>query len=172
MMASTTNKLRKPAKGVAIALAVVGVAFAGNSALGLSGDDNGRDGTTVPGAPSDAPSDAPAPTDDSDAGRDGASTPGTSSSTADAPALSANLDNGRGFDEPALGPNPVTLASNDAASDAPAAYDTDSGQAPVADATTDAASNEAPSAPSDQDVPGAPTANSDGSDAPSNDQDG
>lgn len=170
MMASTTNKLgkiRRPLRGAAIVLAVAGVAFAGNSALGLAGDDTGRDDSTVPGAPSDAP----APADDSDAGRDGASTPAPSSRSGDAPALDANLDNGRGFDEPASGPNPIPRESNTATADAAAAYDTDSGEAPVDAASSAPVSREAPST-ADQDVPGAPTGGAAGTDASPNDQDG
>jgi hypothetical protein len=171
MMASAKNRIRqagRPARRVAVAVAVAGVVLAGNAAISVAGADNGRDGTTVPGAPSDAP--APAPSD-LDRGSDtNVAPPLGRSATPAAPSLPAT-DNGRGGDDPAFGPLAIPV-ERAAAPAAQAGYDTDSGAAPVPAAAGSDASRAAPDAPVDQDVPGSRSPQIAGTDEPSNDADG
>lgn len=167
MKASTTGSGRRTARRVAVGAAVLGLAVAGNAAIGLAGDD-GRSGGT-PGAPTDAPS----PVADDASNRSGGAVSNARSTTrAASVSLDAPTDNGRGGVDPDFGPNPVApQQTRAAAAEMPAgAYDTDSGLAPEPAVATRAQAE--PLAPSDQDVPGAPTGAESGPDTPANDQDG
>ncbi len=165
MKASTTGSGRRTARRVAVGAAVIGLAVAGNAAIGLAGE-NGRDDGTVPGAPTNAPS----PDVDESTNRDGNAVPGLAVTTRAASATAA-LDNGRGGVDPAVGPNPVVQTRAATTGDVlEGAHDTDSGLAPALEATPRAASG--PEAPVDQDVPGAPTGVATATNQPANDQDG
>lgn len=167
MKASTAGSGGRTVRRIAVGAAVIGLAVAGNAAIGLAGDD-GRDDGTVPGAPTEAPS----PSVDDSTSRDSGATPGPAASTraASAPAA-APTDNGRGGADPAVGPNAIGQTEVATSADTlKGGHDTDSGLAPAIQPAPRTAS--APEAPVDQDVPGAPTGVGTGTDAVSNDRDG
>lgn len=190
MMTRVNGRFRgmsRPTRRVAVAASFVAVMFAGGVATGMTGNDSdGRDGQTQPGAPVDQP--APTPID-TDAGRGGAGVgkaPKTAvletSSAVEGGSTSsaAPADNGRGGVDPASGPQPVVqaLAAESAVSLDAGSFDTDSGLAPEPTANGNGkskatrAAESTPSAPVDQDVPGAPTGGPPGDDLPPNDADG
>jgi hypothetical protein len=186
------RRVGRPARSVVIGASFVAVMFAGGVATGVMGDgSDGRDGGSQPSAPGDAPTPVPV---DSDAGRGGSDNDTAPAVAApdnqiasDAQVAIAVLPkaNGRGGLDPSSGPLPVAqiessveaIQSLDAGS-----FDTDSGLAPEPSAKdkgkgkgpTDSSrqAEAAPSAPVDQDVPGAPTGGPPGDDLPSNDADG
>lgn len=168
--------LGRPARRFAAGVAVIAVTFAGGAALGLGGDSSGRDGSTVPGAPTVAL----APVDADDAGRDAAPEVRPSQRTSrlveSTSAPAAIVDNGRGRADPAVGPLAATAGLDDVAATADVGkYDTDTGMAPVRDNVLSSRSAVIESSVTgyvDQDVPGAPTGGPDGPDAAANDSDG
>lgn len=170
----------RPMRRVAAGVALVGVTLVGGVAIGLGGDDsNGRDGSTVPGAPTDAPT----PVDVDDGRGDGPNGKApkpqqrSSQSLEDPAAHVSAVDNGRGGVDPAVGPLAVTQSvAADTTSIDSGSIDTDSGVAPRPDANVAKQRADADAvgqpAPVDQDVPGASHDWPDGPGEPSNDSDG
>lgn len=177
---SRIGKAGRPVRRVVVGVSLIGVALAGSAAIAAASDD-GRDGSTVPTAPTDAPAPVPAPNDlDRGSGDALPGAPGGQSRASATPG--APTDNGRGGPDPAAGPLAVDQTSRataaiDSGSVDTGSVDTDSGEMPVPDAElvlTGPAARAETSAPVDQDVPGAARATdgTSGSDAPSNDRDG
>lgn len=188
MIASEGGRFRRigrPMRRVVGGVAFVGVMFAGGATIGLAGDGaDGRDGTSVPGEPTDEP--APPPVD-SDTGRGGSPVGKPSrleartAESLDAPAAPETIrDTGRGGVDPAVGPFRVAQTAEDAESVQSldvGSVDSDSGKAPRPKRSNQSAQSSAGDSAAatsyvDQDVPGAPTGGPDGSDEPSNDADG
>ncbi|NND75354.1 MAG: hypothetical protein HKN44_10145 [Ilumatobacter sp.] len=164
-MTGRGHQVTRTVRRIAVGAAVVGLVVAGNAAIGVAGDD-GRDGSTVPGAPTDAPSPV---VDDSNTREGAPAVPAARTRAKVTPLNAGPIDNGRGGVDPATGPNPVPVARATAAPSALPAYDTDDGLAPV-DQVSPAKVAADPVV--DQDVPGAATASAAGADRPARDADG
>ncbi len=143
-----------PVRRGAIVLALTGLVVTLGAGIGDAQSDpaDGRAPGAAPGAVSDA---APAPIATTDGRRGGAVADSSLARSAGSSQTPAVTDNGRGGPDPAVGPNPVPADVARSASAAERGVDSDSGAAPVPDASTAAS---APQAPADEDVPGAAAA--------------